>query len=83
MGIDKRTSPPPCGGAPRLSIFSSNPSDGTPNCFNNGKVVEWKVSTHGSLESFVIPENNLLSHYKCCQRRKALKGAKPVKCPRC
>jgi hypothetical protein len=44
--------------------------------------VERKESTHGSLESFVIPENNLLSHYKCCQRRKALKGAKPVKCLR-
>lgn len=57
IGTDKITSPPPRGGTPRLSIFSFNPSEGTPKRFKIGKAVDWKVSTDGSFESFVIPEN--------------------------
>lgn len=56
MGTAKTTSPPPLGGTPRLSIFRSNPSDGTPNRFKMGNVVDRKVSTDGSFESFVIPK---------------------------
>lgn len=57
-GIERIISPPPWGGTPRLSIFSSSPSGGTPNRFNMGKVADLNVSTEGSLESFVIPERS-------------------------
>lgn len=44
--------------------MSFNPSEGTPKCFKMDKVVDWKVSTDGSLESFVIPENNIKYYTK-------------------
>lgn len=56
MGTDKITSPPPLGATPLLSIFKSSPSEGTPNSFKIGKVVDLKVSTDGSLGQLVIPE---------------------------
>lgn len=55
IGIERITSPPPRGATPRLSIFRLISSEGTPNCFNMGKVVDRNVSTDGSFESFVIP----------------------------
>ncbi|KAF5780092.1 hypothetical protein HanXRQr2_Chr11g0468091 [Helianthus annuus] len=60
VGTESVTSPPPLGATPRLSIFNSNPSDGTPNRFNNGKVADLNVSTDGSFGSFVIPEKQYL-----------------------
>lgn len=59
IGIDKTTCPPPIGGSPRLSIFKPRPSEHTPNRFNMLKVVELNVSTDGSLESFVIPDDDV------------------------
>lgn len=71
MGMDKRISPPPPGATPRLSIFRSRPSVGTPKRFNMGKVAERNVSTDGSLESFVIPVmlRSQLSEDQCFTER--------------
>jgi hypothetical protein len=58
IGTFRCTSPPPRGGAPRMTIFSSRSSTGTPNCLSSGRVVVRKVSTLGSLLSFVMPAIN-------------------------
>ncbi len=60
IGTFRCTSPPPRGGAPRMTIFSSRSSTGTPNCLSSGRVVVRKVSTLGSLLSFVMPAINHL-----------------------
>lgn len=70
IGTERTTSPPPLGATPRLSIFSSKPSAGTPNCFNIGKVVDRKVSIDGSFESFVIPEKSYFKPYDNKQMHK-------------
>lgn len=59
LGTRRNTSPPPRGGAPRLSIFNSNPSRGTPNCLSICKVTIRKVSTEGSFVSLVIPKSRV------------------------
>lgn len=43
--------------APRLMIFSSNPSFGIPALISSGSVVLRKVSTEGSVSSLVIPRS--------------------------
>jgi len=55
MGQVNKTSPPPLGGAPLLTIFNSKPSSTTKNLFKIGMDEHLRISMEGSIWSFVTP----------------------------
>uniref|UniRef100_A0A0E9XMZ4 Secreted protein n=1 Tax=Anguilla anguilla TaxID=7936 RepID=A0A0E9XMZ4_ANGAN len=54
-GQEKCTSPPPPGGIPLFTIFSSRPSPSSPNFFIKGTELAFNASTDGSIWSLVTP----------------------------